>query len=420
MIPMRNFLKNLKENSNMCGLVGIIGTISILDETIFAELLYADKLRGKDSTGVFSINTKGNCLYHKAAMSPEELQATDEYRKVEVHGHTALIGHNRAATKGVVTNTNSHPFVYGGITLIHNGTLRSMNGLENVHAVDSACIAHALSVKPTLEVLASLDGAYALIWHDSSDNSINIAKNNERSLFQLVHHGNVYIASDELMLRWICKRNRIVTNAVAVPALSHHKTYLKTGATVSTKFTEHVGWGTTYYDGYTQGVTRHVTYKRAHISKTDKKTLHKWGLAVEDKVTFNVTLFLQFGNSAYGRATGIVRVRGVPIQATSIINADIYETTGILTGTVDGVSLEKGKPTLRLTEVNKFLTTSLTKKDDVVTINAGEEVSRVQYEEDLAQGCSICNEDFSEVEKNGTDIEWWGVGFPVHKRCNGV
>jgi predicted glutamine amidotransferase len=169
----------------MCGIVGLIST-KILDTTHvnqFKKLLVMDQIRGKDSVGIISQQYAG-VTYEKSVIDPVSFL---EHRRVTplLTGAKALIGHNRAATRGGISSNNAHPFNHGAITLVHNGTLRS-NAVVTPHfTVDSESICYALSQKEPWEaqqVIESLEGAFALIWHDARDNSWNVAKNDERPL----------------------------------------------------------------------------------------------------------------------------------------------------------------------------------------------------------------------------------------------
>lgn len=167
----------------MCGLVGIVST-KTLDTTHvnqFKRLLVMDQIRGKDSVGIISQQYNG-IQYEKNVIDPVSFL---EHRRVVplLTGAKALVGHNRAATRGGVSVNNAHPFQHGAITLVHNGTLRS-NAVNIPHfTVDSESICYALSqADDPVPVLESLDGAYALIWFDSRDNSWNVARNDERPL----------------------------------------------------------------------------------------------------------------------------------------------------------------------------------------------------------------------------------------------
>ena len=201
----------------MCGIVGFI---SLKDDTrkyskdkYIREALFADTLRGTASTGIMQVADEFRWAYHKKAVpGPEYLDEKDIIeRSFEAW---CTIGHNRAATVGQVTANNAHPFQHDDILLVHNGTLRNTYPLpyQNVNiAVDSELIAYNLSkVEPdeAHTVLEQLNGAFALIWFDNRDESVNIVRNGERPLHFGVNKAAdlLLIASDGYMLNFIANR----------------------------------------------------------------------------------------------------------------------------------------------------------------------------------------------------------------------
>lgn len=185
----------------MCGLVGIISSLPLTAAhvTQFKKLLILDQIRGKDSVGIISEKPTG-IEYEKSVIDPVSFL---EHRRVGplLTGARALVGHNRAATKGGVSTNNAHPFHHGGVTLVHNGTLTTNAVTTPYFTVDSESICYALSqVEPenAKDVLEKLEGAYALIWYDERDSSWNIAKNDERPLHWMrSESGNTYWVSSE-------------------------------------------------------------------------------------------------------------------------------------------------------------------------------------------------------------------------------
>jgi hypothetical protein len=128
-----------------------------------------------------------------------------------------LIGHCRAKTIGHGTNANAHPFQRDNITLVHNGTLTRHAGLtKSPYTVDSDAIACALSESDTIRpVLESLDGAFALVWHNSDTNTIYMARNKERPLsIVITESGSLIIASEEKMISWLADRNVIKIKSI--------------------------------------------------------------------------------------------------------------------------------------------------------------------------------------------------------------
>lgn len=194
----------------MCGLVGVAGNLILRDLKIFNQMLIADQFRGVHSTGLASVVRGHASVYKRAvnAMDFLQLKKTDELISAQAD---TLIGHNRYATKGGVSDATAHPFEHGDITLVHNGTLTSMYNLPDSKdfTVDSEAICYAMSVWEPKQVLEELSGAYALVWHDARDNTLNFARNDERTLCIAYAGNNIFWASERKMLEWILDRNDV-------------------------------------------------------------------------------------------------------------------------------------------------------------------------------------------------------------------
>lgn len=193
----------------MCGIIGGFGALYKKEETAVAELLFVDSLRGVDSTGLATITWNQEVKISKSLGNGGDFLANHQ----GVFSGKALIGHNRYATKGKVSIFNAHPFQYGNITGVHNGTLISQSLLPDYQnfVVDSENIyysMHKIGIKETLE---KLYGAYALVWYDKGSNSVNMARNSERPLHYCFtkDRRSVFFASEAKMLDWILTRNKI-------------------------------------------------------------------------------------------------------------------------------------------------------------------------------------------------------------------
>lgn len=211
----------------MCGIVGVFsnhGNLAYNDFKVFKELLSVDVVRGQDSTGAFSGNTR-KIFTIKADTTPHNLFATKEWD--EFDNNTAkcnfVVGHNRAATQGSVVAKNAHPFVEDNIVLIHNGTLHSHKHLANVE-VDSHAIAHTLNEHGSkAATLEKLSGAFALVWFDKRTQKVYVARNNERPLWYGEGTGIKIIASEADAITWIGNRNRMAVKEIK--PFQDHKLY---------------------------------------------------------------------------------------------------------------------------------------------------------------------------------------------------
>lgn len=183
----------------MCGLIGFMTNPknykSIAERgsklrALMQQGLFVDSLRGMDATGIARVDGKGLLapafVYKRAMPAADFLQMKGAESMLEQMGEAAImIGHNRSTTRGFShKNSNAHPFQVDNITLAHNGTLTNYHSLSkrNPAEVDSAYITAAFADRPAIEVLPELEGAYALVWHDAADGTLNIAKNGQRPL----------------------------------------------------------------------------------------------------------------------------------------------------------------------------------------------------------------------------------------------
>lgn len=202
----------------MCGLVGMAGNIVDQDKKALMLLMRFDVSRGWDSTGLGVITEKeGDIHVHKQVGPPEYLFAiNDNFNSVGIYTGPrgkVFIGHNRAATKGEVSNENAHPFVHDGIVGAHNGTLTSVHTLERGKEfdVDSEAIFWNLSQYDAESVINSIYGAYALTWYDDSNEKLHVIRNKERPLFwaRRTDKDVVYWASEKWMLEQALRLARV-------------------------------------------------------------------------------------------------------------------------------------------------------------------------------------------------------------------
>jgi len=199
----------------------------------FQQALFADTFRGVDSTGIALIDMKTMEepeVYKKALAAPDFLQLGRSLELLD-NNHTwnLMLGHNRAATKGGVHHHTSHPLQIGDITMVHNGTITNHRDLTDGKdfVVDSEAIANAIDLDGIEEVVKSINGAFTLVWHDATDNTVNIIRNKERPMYIGISKdaNTVLFASEGGMLKWLAARNGIVLDKVFQPAVGMHYKY---------------------------------------------------------------------------------------------------------------------------------------------------------------------------------------------------
>lgn len=201
----------------MCGLVGVAGNLGTKDIKVFKELLYVDKLRGVDSTGIGIVQGDGEVLVLKGPWSPETLLDFKVVDQALLTSAKVLMGHNRAATRGKVSKQNAHPWFTGRILGAHNGTLDCgcLKDLEKNYEGDTDSeqlinSIHSLDGK-IADALKLAAGAWALTIYDRETEGINLVRTDQRPLFYALSESRdtLYWASEAYMLRWILERNEV-------------------------------------------------------------------------------------------------------------------------------------------------------------------------------------------------------------------
>lgn len=194
----------------MCGHVGIAGNLIHKDEATMKRLFLYDYFRGPDSTGLAAIRNNNEVKLAKVASHPLDLFDSIKFREAltALPSHV-FIGHNRLATKGVVNNINAHPYQYDHIVGAHNGTLSpsSFKDLEDKlgekFEVDSKAIFAAIAKFGVEEVIPMLQGAWALVWFDLSNKTLNFLRNKERPFWTATSadHKKLFWASEWQFIR---------------------------------------------------------------------------------------------------------------------------------------------------------------------------------------------------------------------------
>lgn len=198
----------------MCGLVMLItkhrNGLTHVQKNVVSTLLYlSGGFRGRDGAGVVAVDHIGNVKMAKAGCSVDPFMMSKEYNDTldkAVRMGWGVFAHNRAATRGVVSDANSHPFIVDDkIVLIHNGTFFSDHKKVAETEVDSEAIAKTLAddTLTTEEALRKINAAYALIWYNVEKKQINVIRNSSRPLWFMETDDAYIYASERPFLQFV-------------------------------------------------------------------------------------------------------------------------------------------------------------------------------------------------------------------------
>lgn len=230
----------------MCGLVGIAGDTSGSWKDIFTELLLVDSVRGLHSTGAgFVSRAKEDFMLAKKPGHPFNLFDSKEFEDgMSISkSQKVILGHNRYATIGEKTAVNAHPFMFEDIMGMHNGTLEkwSINHLDNPEkfGTDSEAIFHTIQNTSAKETVSRMYGAWALVWYDKRDRTLNFLRNDRRPLHYCYSQDRCTLlwASEVDMLKYVMeRRNKKVFNDEFYTTVKDTHYSFKVPEGINTKF----------------------------------------------------------------------------------------------------------------------------------------------------------------------------------------
>lgn len=212
-IVLLNILTGFKKSSVLgCGLVGFSGEGSFKIPLI-RTLLWHNSVARKstDATGIFTPSMG----IIKDVKKPQEFFKDESNVNLLEENDNVLIGHVRAATVGDKTDKSSaHPWDFGDIVMMHNGTLKEHNYKELAvkyklkdedWKVDSQVLGMAIqdnfkSNEP-FKVLSEYIGAAAVIVYHKKRESLFVYRDEERTLsYGYLNDTDMYISSESDIL----------------------------------------------------------------------------------------------------------------------------------------------------------------------------------------------------------------------------
>lgn len=169
---------NVKENHNMCGIVGAVAKNQKIGQFLLSGLS-ALEYRGYDSAGIALINPEKNSEVIRCRTSGRVAELIAKVKNQGVDGKCG-IAHTRWATHGEPTEGNAHPHISGTVCIVHNGIIENHLALKAkliefgykfTTQTDSEVIAHMvhhyhqnLSLKDAIaKAVEQMEGIYAFV-----------------------------------------------------------------------------------------------------------------------------------------------------------------------------------------------------------------------------------------------------------------
>jgi hypothetical protein len=223
----------------MCGIVGVHSGDKFgfygKDRDALKGMMVVNSLRGIHSTGLMGFHKeesmKDQVNIVKTVGSPYYLfdwNKSDEFFNRMVSNFGTVVGHGRYATRGAVNADNAHPFEENHIVLVHNGGITNFYSLhdKNKHEhiqVDSHLVARLIADEGADEILPRLQGAYTLVWYDTTDGTLHMARNDQRPLFMGNNDKNMFFASEDHTVAWANGRYDLKIGEIkSLPTYQHY------------------------------------------------------------------------------------------------------------------------------------------------------------------------------------------------------
>lgn len=427
----------------MCGIFGYVTLKPRYNlAAMLGQGLIVDSLRGMCGTGIYGYSTKDKeSLELKRALPGADFINTHQFDNYKENAHrlNVVIGHNRASTIGAAKDQNCHPFVYDHIGLVHNGTLRDYHNLNKsfTHPVDSAHAAYSMAKNGTIHTLERVKGAFVFCWHDTKENTFNIARNGMRDIWFITDKDgdNLYFASEYQMLDWVLDRNSIETHGkYRNPA---EFTLLTWDVTKPLKSPKAVA-----FEEYKEPVHVYPSWKNNHSSyghtweHRDRQELKKLNLDYMERVEMLDPTWEPYHNGPYNTDGCITSIMEVEQEDKSKITChfklhgikskDWEETwskvkfTGSMCNTF--VKDDKGEQAITVIVRNprelkeEDTTTEETSAlDNLFRGPYGQWIGRDAFVRLTAAGCCYCSEPIKLTDEKS--IKWMKVGSSVEPLC---
>lgn len=433
----------------MCGLTGMIDTSRTgfmqKDLDLFKGLLYINSLRGTSSTGIFGVNDSKQADIYKVLGTPYKLfewGLGHEFLDRMIHKYWAVFGHGRFPTIGNTVIGNAHPFEHRHITLMHNGTIKNHEKLNEEFnkkfLVDSELICWMISEIGIRETVKKIDGAYALIYFDSKEDSVNIIRNYERPLWigKNSFNDRAVFGSEKHYIKWADEKGPFLSEIKEVPT-NTLITIRKAAGKINMEQSEcskHVvkwngGYGGYYSEDYPVSTPAKYTpptppSRKVHEHKppytTSKFTINKTIVCQGEDLKFRirkVTSVKVFGEEPISIVEGLHEDTDmIAVHAECTIQSDIIDTLikkandeVYMRGQVDSIHvLNNGTDvSARIMMKNAVLVEENVDKTTgeihqlhpaSALLRSGETMSKTRFQDLAKEGCFICAKPVSFIE----------------------